>query len=42
MSENKTYTEAMRRLEEIVRVIEHESPDVDELTKLAEEAIALT
>lgn len=31
----------MRRLEEIVRVIEHESPDVDELTKLAEEAIAL-
>ena len=41
MSENKTYTEAMRRLEEIVRVIEHESPDVDEQTKLAEEAIAL-
>lgn len=41
MSKNKTYTEAMTRLEEIVRIIEHDSPDVDELTQLAEEAIAL-
>ncbi|KGN86608.1 exodeoxyribonuclease VII small subunit [Porphyromonas gulae] len=41
MTENKTYTEAMTRLEEIVRIIEHDSPDVDDLTKLAEEAIAL-
>ncbi len=37
-----TYTEAADRLEAIVSRIEHESPDVDELTKLVEEAIDLT
>ncbi|WP_329904889.1 exodeoxyribonuclease VII small subunit [Porphyromonas pogonae] len=42
MKENMTYTEAADRLEAIVSRIEHESPDVDELTKLVEEAIDLT
>lgn len=37
-----TYAEASQRLEVIVRRIEHESPDVDELTKLVAEAVKLT
>lgn len=37
-----SYTEAAERLETIVRHIEHESPDVDELTKLVAEAVELT
>ncbi|MDO4692035.1 MAG: exodeoxyribonuclease VII small subunit [Porphyromonadaceae bacterium] len=37
-----TYAEASERLEVIVRRIEHESPDVDELTKLVAEAVELT
>ncbi len=37
-----TYNEAAQRLEEIVRIIEHDSPDVDELTTLVEEAVDLT
>lgn len=37
-----TYNEASQRLEAIVHKIEHESPDVDELTKLVEEAVELT
>ncbi|KGN70133.1 exodeoxyribonuclease VII small subunit [Porphyromonas sp. COT-239 OH1446] len=39
---NLTYSQAAERLEEIVRRIEHESPDVDELTKLVGEAVELT
>lgn len=41
-TKGKTYTQASERLEAIVRRIEHESPDVDELTKLVEEAVELT
>lgn len=37
----KTYSGAMDRLEEIINRIEHESPDVDELTKLVAEAVDL-
>ncbi len=37
----KTYSEAIARLEEIVGNIENDNPDVDELSKLAEEAIEL-
>ncbi|MDO4671957.1 exodeoxyribonuclease VII small subunit [Falsiporphyromonas endometrii] len=36
-----TYSQAMERLEEIIQKIEHESPDVDELTKLVAEAVEL-
>lgn len=42
MTTPKTYTQASERLEQIVRYIEHDSPDVDELTKLVEEAVELT
>ncbi|GAD04342.1 hydrolase [Porphyromonas crevioricanis] len=35
----KSYTAAMGRLEEIVQRIEHQSPDVDELTALVAEAV---
>lgn len=38
----KSYAEASERLEAIVRRIEHESPDVDELTTLVAEAVELT
>lgn len=37
-----TYTQATQRLEAIVRRIEYDSPDVDELTKLVSEAIELS
>lgn len=37
-----TYKEAATRLDAIVRRIEQENPDVDELTSLVEEAVALT
>lgn len=37
-----TYKEASTRLDTIVRLIEQENPDVDELTGLVEEAVALT
>lgn len=36
-----TYKESMQRLEEIVSTIEHNNPDVDDLTKLVAEAIDL-
>lgn len=36
-----TYSQAMERLEEIIQKIEHQSPDVDELTKLVAEAVDL-
>lgn len=39
---NYTYQEASQRLDAIVRRIEQESPDVDELTGLVEEAVQLT
>lgn len=42
MKQNMTYTQAAERLEVIVRRIEHESPDVDELTQLVAEAVELT
>lgn len=42
MKKDMTYTEAAERLEVIVRQIEHEAPDVDELTKLVGEAVELT
>ncbi|KGO00402.1 hydrolase [Porphyromonas macacae] len=41
MSKNRTYNEASARLEEIVAIIEHNNPDVDELTRLVEEAVEL-
>lgn len=37
----KSYAEASERLEAIVKRIEHESPDVDELTILVAEAVEL-
>lgn len=37
-----TYAEASERLSLIVRHIEQENPDVDELTKLVEEAVELS
>lgn len=42
MKKDITYTEAAERLEQIVRQIEHDAPDVDELTKLVAEAVELT
>ena len=42
MKQNLTYKEAVTRLETIVRQIEQDSPDVDELTKLVAEAVELT
>lgn len=42
MKQNLTYKEAATRLEAIVRRIEQESPDVDELTTLVAEAVELT
>ncbi len=42
MKENLNYKEASERLEQIVRYIEQESPDVDELTKLVAEAVKLS
>lgn len=41
MNKELTYNEAAKRLEEIVTIIEQQSPDVDELTKYVEEAIGL-
>lgn len=41
-TEELTYKVASDRLESIVRQIEHQSPDVDELTKLVEEAVVLS
>ena len=38
MKETLSYKEAAARLEQIVRYIEQDSPDVDELTKRVEEA----
>ena len=35
---NLTYTEAVRQIEEILRKIENDEPDVDELTKLVKSA----
>ncbi|MDY6121504.1 MAG: exodeoxyribonuclease VII small subunit [Porphyromonas sp.] len=40
-SEFKSYTSAIGRLQEIVQRIEHESPDIDELTRLVEEAVSI-
>jgi len=40
MKKDLTYKEAASRLDEIVRRIESESPDVDELTGLVKEAVA--
>lgn len=42
MAKRLSYSEASKRLESIVQRIEHESPDVDELTKLVEEAVELS
>ncbi len=42
MDNTLSYNEASERLESIVRKIEHENPDVDELTQLVEEAVELT
>lgn len=42
MDKIKTYNQATERLEAIVRTIEYDSPDVDELTKLVAEAVELT
>lgn len=42
MKKDITYTEAAERLEQIVHQIEHDMPDVDELTKLVGEAVELT
>ena len=42
MKETLSYKEAAARLEQIVRYIEQDSPDVDELTKLVEEAVKLS
>lgn len=39
--EQLTYRKASARLEEIIHCIEHENPDVDELTQMVEEAIEL-
>ncbi len=38
----QTYKQASERLEQIVRRIEQESPDVDELTELVAEAVKLS
>jgi len=35
---NITYSEAVNQIEEILRKIEHDDPDVDELTKLVRNA----
>lgn len=37
-----TYTQALNRLEEIVRCIDTETPDIDKLTDLVSEAVGLT
>lgn len=42
MDEKMTYKAAAARLDAIVRRIEQDEPDVDELTKLVEEAVQLT
>ncbi len=42
LDKNTSYKEAIERLETIVRCIEQESPDVDELTALVEEAVKLS
>ena len=42
MKKDLTYKEAASRLDEIVRRIESESPDVDELTGLVKEAVKLS
>lgn len=41
MSEPLSYSESMLRLQEIIRIVENETPDVDTLTSLTEEAILL-
>lgn len=42
MDKSISYKQASERLESIVRRIEQENPDVDELTQLVEEAVELT
>ena len=42
MKKDLTYKEAASRLDEIVRRIESESPDVDELTSLVKEDVELS
>ncbi len=42
MNKIKTYNQATERLEAIVRTIEYDAPDVDELTQLVAEAVELT
>lgn len=39
--EQLSYAQAYERLAQIVETIEHESPDVDELLKLTDEAVQL-
>ena len=42
MAKDISYKEASLRLDEILRYIEGENPDVDELFKLVQEAVELT
>ena len=42
MAKDISYKEASIRLDEILRYIEGENPDVDELFKLVQEAVELT
>lgn len=39
---NKTYSEAIKRLDEIVEYIDSESPDIDKLIELVKESVELT
>ena len=41
MSENLSYKEALKRINEIVDRIENEDPDIDELSNLVKEATLL-
>jgi len=41
MSKPKTYKEAFQRIEQIVKEIESEDPDVDKLTHLVKEGLDL-
>lgn len=42
MSKTPSYKEATNRLDEILRHIEQENPDIDELFVLVQEAVGLT
>lgn len=42
MSKTPSYKEATNRLDEILRHIEQENPDIDELFALVQEAVGLT